>query len=285
MAAQIIDGKAIAARVRAEVAEETARLKADKGITPGLTVVRVGDDPASKLYVGSKNKAAKEVGFNGVEFHMPADSTHEAVLAKVRALNADDEVDGILVQLPLPKQVDPDAIIAAIDPLKDVDGFHPVNVGNLTLGRPALKPCTPWGCMRLIAETGTNLAGKKAVVVGRSNIVGKPMAMMLLHANATVTICHSKSDVRREVEQADIVVAAVGVRELVRGEWIKPGAVVIDVGQNVGPDKKLRGDVEFDAAKERASWITPVPGGVGPMTVATLMRNTLDAAKARRGSR
>lgn len=283
MAAQIIDGKAVAARVRAEVAEETKNLIAEKGITPGLTVVRVGDDPASATYVGSKKKAAEEVGFNGVEVHLPGTATHQQVLDMVLQLNADDSVDGILVQLPLPKQVNPDAIIESIDPAKDVDGFHPINAGNLMLGRKGLQPCTPAGVMRLLAETGTQLSGRKAVVVGRSNIVGKPMAMMLLQAHATVTICHSKSDVRREVEQADIVVAAVGVAELVKGAWIKPGAVVIDVGMNRNAQGKLVGDVEFAAAKERASFITPVPGGVGPMTVALLMRNTLEAAKARRG--
>ena len=280
MAAQIIDGKAIAAKVRAEVAEETKKLKAEKGITPGLTVVRVGDDPASKVYVGGKKKAAEEVGFNGIEIHMPATSTHQEVLDRVLALNEDPSVHGILVQLPLPKQVNADAIIASINPAKDVDGFHPINAGNLFIGRPGLRPCTPSGVMRLIQETGTPVAGKRAVVVGRSNIVGKPQAMMLLQADATVTICHRKSDLKKELADADIVVAAVGVAGLIRGEWIKPGAVVIDVGMNRDAAGKLCGDVEFQAAAERASWITPVPGGVGPMTIALLMRNTLEAAKA-----
>ncbi|MBX5482770.1 MAG: bifunctional methylenetetrahydrofolate dehydrogenase/methenyltetrahydrofolate cyclohydrolase FolD [Myxococcaceae bacterium] len=279
MAAQIIDGKAIAAKVRAEVAEETKRLKAERGITPGLTVVRVGDDPASKTYVGGKKKAAEEVGFNGVEIHLPDTTTEAELLARVQALNADPSVHGILVQLPLPKQIHPDVVIATIDPKKDVDGFHPVSAGNLFIGRPGFRPCTPYGIMRLLQETGVPLSGKRAVVVGRSNIVGKPMAIMLLQQNCTVTIAHSKSDVRAEVERADIVVAAVGVLELIKGEWIKPGAVVIDVGMNRNAEGKLAGDVEFKAAAERASWITPVPGGVGPMTIAMLMKNTLEAAK------
>jgi methylenetetrahydrofolate dehydrogenase (NADP+)/methenyltetrahydrofolate cyclohydrolase len=279
MAAQIIDGKAIAAKVRAEVAEETRKLKTDRGITPGLTVVRVGDYPASKVYVGGKKKAAEEVGFNGVEIHMPATATHHEVLDRVLALNADPSVHGILVQLPLPKQVDADAIIGAINSNKDVDGFHPLNAGNLFIGRPGLRPCTPSGVMRLIKETGVSVAGKRAVVVGRSNIVGKPMAMMLLQSDATVTICHRKSNLQKELSDADIVVAAVGVAGIIKGEWIKPGAVVIDVGMNRDAEGKLCGDVEFKAAAERAAWITPVPGGVGPMTIAMLMENTLQAAR------
>ncbi len=279
MTGQLIDGKAIAAKVRAEVAEEARALREQHGIIPGLSVVRVGDDPASKVYVGAKKKAAEECGFNGQEFHLPASSTQEEVLARVRALNADPAVHGILVQLPLPKGMDSNTVISAIDPVKDADGFHPMNAGHLFLGRRSVEPCTPAGVMRLIAETGTKLSGKRAVVVGRSNIVGKPMAMMLLAQNATVTLCHSKSDVRSEVERADVVVAAVGVAELVKGAWIKEGAVVIDVGMNRNAEGKLVGDVEFAAARERASWITPVPGGVGPMTVAFLMRNTLESAK------
>jgi methylenetetrahydrofolate dehydrogenase (NADP+) / methenyltetrahydrofolate cyclohydrolase len=278
MAAQIIDGKAVAARVRAEVAEKTAQFKATHKITPGLTVLRVGDDPASAVYVGGKKKAALEVGFHGVEVHLPGTTTHQEVLDRVLALNADPTVHGILVQLPLPKQVDADAIIDAIDPAKDVDGFHPMNAGNLFIGRPGLRPCTPTGVMRLIAETGVSPHGKRAVIVGRSNIVGKPMAMMLLQANATVTICHSKSDLAQEVPRADILVAAVGVAGLIRGEWIKPGAVVIDVGMNRNAEGKLCGDVAYAAAAERAGFITPVPGGVGPMTIALLMQNTLEAA-------
>ncbi len=279
MSGQIIDGKAIAAKVRAEVAEETRAFTASTGIKPGLTVVRVGEDQASKVYVGAKQKAAAECGFDGQEIHLPATATQDEVLAQVRALNADPKVHGILVQLPLPKGIDSNAIISAIDPGKDADGFHPLNAGHLFLGRRGVQPCTPAGVMRLIEETGTSLTGKRAVVIGRSNIVGKPMAMMLLAANATVVIAHSKSDVEAEVRGADVVVAAVGVAELVKGAWIKPGAVVIDVGMNRNAEGKLVGDVEFAAARERASWITPVPGGVGPMTVALLMRNTLESAK------
>jgi methylenetetrahydrofolate dehydrogenase (NADP+)/methenyltetrahydrofolate cyclohydrolase len=277
--AQLIDGKAVAARVRAEVKAEVERLKRERGLVPGLAVVRVGEDPASKVYVTGKKKAAEEVGFNSWEYHQDASITQEALLALVHQLNEDPAVHGILVQLPLPKHIDPDVIISAVKPEKDADGFHPLNAGNLLLGRPATRACTPYGIMRLLEEIGCNPAGKRAVVVGRSNIVGKPMALMLLQKNATVTIAHSKSDVRREVEGADIVVVAVGVAELVKGEWIKPGAVVIDVGMNRRPDGKLVGDVEFAAAAERASYITPVPGGVGPMTIAMLIRNTLEAAE------
>jgi methylenetetrahydrofolate dehydrogenase (NADP+)/methenyltetrahydrofolate cyclohydrolase len=277
--AQLIDGKAVAARVRAEVKAEVDRLKAERGLVPGLAVVRVGEDPASQVYVGGKKKAAAEVGFNSWEHHRDASITQDELLALVRQLNDDPAVHGILVQLPLPKHIDADVIISAVKPEKDADGFHPMNAGNLLLGRPATRACTPYGIMRLLEEIGCNPAGKRAVVVGRSNIVGKPMALMLLQKNATVTIAHSKSDVRREVEGADIVVVAVGVKELVKGEWIKPGAVVIDVGMNRLPDGKLVGDVEFAKAAERASYITPVPGGVGPMTIAMLMRNTLEAAE------
>ncbi|MBZ4415961.1 bifunctional methylenetetrahydrofolate dehydrogenase/methenyltetrahydrofolate cyclohydrolase FolD [Myxococcus sp. RHSTA-1-4] len=277
--AQLIDGKAVAARVRAEVKAEVERLKKERGLVPGLAVVRVGEDPASKVYVTGKKKAAEEVGFNSWEYHQDASITQDALLELVRKLNDDPAVHGILVQLPLPKHIDPDVIISAVKPEKDADGFHPLNAGNLLLGRPATRACTPYGIMRLLEEIGCDPAGKRAVVVGRSNIVGKPMALMLLQKNATVTIAHSKSDVRREVENADIVVVAVGVAELVKGEWIKPGAVVIDVGMNRKPDGKLVGDVEFAKAAERASYITPVPGGVGPMTIAMLIRNTLEAAE------
>jgi methylenetetrahydrofolate dehydrogenase (NADP+)/methenyltetrahydrofolate cyclohydrolase len=278
--AQLIDGKAVAARVRAEVKAEVEQLKASRGLVPGLTVVRVGEDPASKIYVTGKKKAAEEVGFNSWEEHPDENITQDELLAIVDKLNKDPAVHGILVQLPLPKHIDPERIISAVRPEKDADGFHPMNAGKLSLGKPALRPCTPFGVMRLLQEVGCNPAGKRAVVVGRSNIVGKPMALMLLQADATVTVCHRKSDLKFEVGMADIVVAAVGVPELIKGEWIKPGAVVIDVGMNRMPDGKLKGDVEFEKAKERASFITPVPGGVGPMTIAMLMRNTLDAAKA-----
>ena len=278
--AQLIDGKAVAARVRAEVKAEVERLKAERGITPGLTVVRVGEDPASKVYVTGKKKAAEEVGFNGAERHLDAGVSQAELLAVIDGLNRDPAVHGILVQLPLPKHIDAEAVISAVRPEKDVDGFHPVNAGLLSLGKPRLRPCTPWGVMRLLEEAGCNPAGKRAVVVGRSNIVGKPMALMLLQADATVTVCHRKSNLAEEVARADILVAAVGVPELIKGAWVKPGAVVIDVGMNRMPDGKLKGDVEFAAAAERASAITPVPGGVGPMTIAMLMRNTLSAAQA-----
>lgn len=276
--AQRIDGKAVAAAIRVKLKEQTAALKAQHGITPGLTVVRVGEDPASKVYVGGKKRAAEEIGFNGVELHFPADVTQAELLAQVKALNADPSVHGLLLQLPLPKHLDANALMDAVDPHKDADGFHVVNAGLLSLGRPGPRPCTPAGVMRLIEETGLQLSGKKAVVIGRSNIVGKPMALMLLEKHATVTLCHSRSDLAAEIPQADVVVAAVGVAGLIKGEWIKPGAVVIDVGMNRNAEGKLCGDVEFEAASERASWITPVPGGVGPMTIAMLMQNTYEAA-------
>ena len=276
--AQLIDGKAVAARVRVEVKAEVERLKAERGLVPGLAVVRVGEDPASKIYVTGKKKAALEVGFNSWEHHLEASISQEELLAVVERLNTDPAVHGILVQLPLPKHIDAERIISAVKPEKDADGFHPVNAGLLSLGKPGLRPCTPWGVMRLLQEAKCDPAGKRAVVVGRSNIVGKPMALMLLQADATVTICHRKSNLPFEVGMADILVAAVGVPELIKGEWLKPGAVVIDVGMNRMPDGKLKGDVEFEAAQARASAITPVPGGVGPMTIAMLMRNTLVAA-------
>ncbi|MFY2559222.1 bifunctional methylenetetrahydrofolate dehydrogenase/methenyltetrahydrofolate cyclohydrolase FolD [Corallococcus terminator] len=277
--AQLIDGKAVAARVRAEVKAEVDRLKAERGLVPGLAVVRVGEDPASKTYVTGKKKAAEEVGFNSWEHHRDSTVSQEELLALVHRLNEDPTVHGILVQLPLPRHIDADVIISAVKPEKDADGFHPMNAGSLLLGRAATRACTPLGVMRLLEEIGCEPSGKNAVVVGRSNIVGKPMALMLLQRNATVTICHSKSDLPAEVSRADILVVAVGVRELVKGAWIKPGAVVIDVGMNrKEEDNKLVGDVEFAAASERASFITPVPGGVGPMTIAMLIRNTLEAA-------
>jgi methylenetetrahydrofolate dehydrogenase (NADP+)/methenyltetrahydrofolate cyclohydrolase len=276
--AQLIDGKAVAARVREQVRQDVERLKAERGFVPGLAVVRVGEDPASKVYVTGKKKAALEVGFNSWEHHLPDTTTQAELLAVVERLNADPAVHGILVQLPLPKGINAEEIISAVRPEKDVDGFHPLNAGRLSLGKPGLRPCTPFGVMRLLEEVGCNPSGKRAVIVGRSNIVGKPMALLLLQADATVTICHRKSDLPREVGMADIVVAAVGVPELVKGAWIKPGAVVIDVGINRREDGKLVGDVEFGPASERASFITPVPGGVGPMTIAMLMRNTFIAA-------
>lgn len=278
--ARRIDGKAIAAEIRAQLKEQVARLVAEHGLVPGLTVVRVGEDPASKVYVGGKRKAAAEIGFNGVERHFSEEVTQEVLLEEVRRLNADPSVHGMLLQLPLPRHLDPNALMDAIDPRKDADGFHVVNAGLLSLGRPGPRPCTPAGVMKLIAHTGLSLSGKRAVVVGRSNIVGKPMALMLLAEHATVTICHSRSELAREIPEADVVVAAVGAAGVIRGEWIKPGAVVIDVGMNRDAEGRLVGDVEFEAAEARAGWITPVPGGVGPMTIAMLMQNTYEAALA-----
>ncbi len=278
--ATIIDGRAISAKVRAEVAKGVAELREASGVTPGLTVVRVGDDPASRTYVRSKQKGALETGMEGREIELPATTSQRELLEVIAQLNADRAVHGILVQLPLPKALDPDAVISAIDPRKDVDGFHPVNVGNLMLNRPGPRPCTPFGVMRMLAEIGFDPRGKRAVVLGRSNIVGKPMAALLTQADATVTLCHSRTpDLAAEVARAELVVAAIGKAGFVRGEWIKEGAVVIDVGMNTNEQGKLCGDVEFEAAARRASAITPVPGGVGLMTVAMLLSNTLEAAR------
>lgn len=280
MAARIIDGKAVAAKVRAEVAQGVAKLKEERGLVPGLAVVRVGDDPASLSYVTSKRKGCEETGMASTEHHLPAAATQEEVLAVVHKLNADPSVHGILVQLPIPKHIDSDAVIAAVAPHKDVDGFHPINVGNLALGRPGPQPCTPAGVMRLLKEYGVDPKGKRAVVLGRSLIVGRPMGLLLLAADATVTWCHSKTvDLPGEVARADIVVAAIGKPAMVKGDWVKPGAVVVDVGINRNEAGKLIGDVDFKAASERASAITPVPGGVGPMTVAMLLASTLEAAR------
>jgi len=278
----VIDGKEIAARVRAEVAAAVRELVA-RGITPGLTVVRVGEDPASAIYVRGKRKACDEVGILSVEHHLDASTTQRQLLDLVDRLNRDPAVHGILVQLPLPDHVDEEAVLDAIDPAKDADGFHPFNVGCLWIGKPAPRACTPWGVMRLLAEARVDLKGKRALVVGRSNIVGKPMAAMLLEQHATVTVAHSRTQgLADEVGRADVVVAAIGRAEIIRGAWIKPGAVVIDVGMNRKPDGKLVGDVEYAEAALRASAITPVPGGVGPMTIAMLLRNTVDLARARK---
>jgi methylenetetrahydrofolate dehydrogenase (NADP+) / methenyltetrahydrofolate cyclohydrolase len=280
--AQIIDGKAVAAQVRSEVAKAVAELKAT-GLVPGLTVVRVGDDPASAVYVRGKRKDSEEVGFRSVEHHLPATTPQAELLSLVAKLDADPTVHGILVQLPLPKGVDERAVLEAIDPRKDADGFHPYNVGALSIGIPGPRPCTPAGVMRLLREAGCDPKGKRALVVGRSNIVGKPMAMMLLEAHATVTIAHSRTaDLAGEVGRADILVAAIGKAELVKGAWVKEGAVVIDVGMNRLESGKLVGDVEYAAAAERARAITPVPGGVGPMTRAMLLVNTVELARAAR---
>jgi methylenetetrahydrofolate dehydrogenase (NADP+)/methenyltetrahydrofolate cyclohydrolase len=281
MTARIVDGKALAATVRQEVADRAAELRA-LGVVPTLAVVLVGDDPASAIYVRSKTRAAEEVGVDARDHRLAAATTQAELLDLVRGLDQDDSIDGILVQLPLPKHIDADVILDAIRPEKDVDGFHPDNIGRLAQGRPRFVAATPRGCMRLLAETGIELGGKNAVVVGRSNIVGKPMAMLLTNASATVTLCHSRTrNLGDEVRAADVVVAAVGSAELIRGEWIKPGAVVIDVGTNRTAEGKLVGDVEFAAAIERASAITPVPGGVGPMTIASLLANTVDSARMR----
>ncbi|MEY4679644.1 MAG: bifunctional protein FolD [Pseudomonadota bacterium] len=284
MSARIIDGKSIAAALRARIGAEVARLPAP----PGLAVVLVGEDPASAVYVRNKGTATREAGMRSIEHRLPADASQAALLALVAQLNADPEVDGILVQLPLPRHVDAQAVIAAIDPAKDVDGFHVVNAGLLATGGDALVPCTPRGCMVLLRESGTRLAGAEAVVIGRSNIVGKPVAQLLLAADCTVTLAHSRSqDLPAICRRADIVVAAVGRPEMVRGGWIRPGATVIDVGINrIGTADgrhRLVGDVAFEEAAEVAGAITPVPGGVGPMTIACLLENTLAAARRRRG--
>lgn len=283
MAARIIDGKAIAAAVREEVRHAVLALQA-RGVTPSLHVVLVGDDPASAVYVRNKGKACEEVGIHGVTHRLPAETSEADLLALLRELNASPDVDGVLVQLPVPKHIDTERVIDAQDPARDVDGFHPVNLGKLVSGRDGLVACTPAGCMRLIDETGTDLAGKRAVVMGRSLIVGKPMALLLMARNATVTVCHSKTvDLKQRVAEADVLVAAIGRTRMVKGDWVKEGAVVIDVGMNRDDAGKLCGDVDFDAASQNASWITPVPGGVGPMTIAYLLRNTIVACCARRG--
>ncbi|RMF10605.1 MAG: bifunctional methylenetetrahydrofolate dehydrogenase/methenyltetrahydrofolate cyclohydrolase FolD [Alphaproteobacteria bacterium] len=286
--AQIIDGKALAAQLRARVAEAVGTLKAEHGITPGLAVVLVGDNPASEVYVRNKERQTRAAGMNSFDHHLPESTTQAELVALVESLNARPEVHGILVQLPLPDGVSADAVIETIDPRKDVDGFHPMNAGRLMIGRPGLVPCTPLGCILLAKQVSETLAGLNAVVVGRSNIVGKPVAQLLLQENCTVTIAHSRTHALPEVTgRADLLVAAVGRPEMIRGDWIKPGAIVIDVGINrIDTDDgktQLVGDVAFDEALGRAGAITPVPGGVGPMTIACLLRNTLQAACAQHG--
>ncbi len=285
--ADIIDGKAFALGLRERIGREVAQLQAAEGITPGLAVVLVGDDPASQVYVRNKNKSTLEAGMNSWEHRMPATASHDAVMAKVHELNADDAVDGILVQLPLPAQVDALAVLDAVDPAKDVDGFHVINVGRLSTGQNALVPCTPLGCTMLLKDRLGELRGLEAVIVGRSNIVGKPMAQLLLAEHCTVTVAHSRTtDLPSVCRRADILIAAVGRPEMVAGDWIKPGATVIDVGINrIERDgkNKLVGDVDFEAARRVAGAITPVPGGVGPMTIACLLHNTLTAACRRHG--
>ncbi len=279
MSAQIIDGKAIAAQVRQDIKQRVAQRIAAGKRAPGLAVILVGDNPASQVYVGSKRKGCEECGILSIAHDLPADTREEQLLALIDELNQDPTVDGILVQLPLPAHINEEEVIERIHPDKDVDGFHPYNIGRLTIQMPVLRPCTPRGVMTMLESTGVDLAGLDAVIVGASNIVGRPMALELLLARCTVTICHSRTrDLEEKVRAADLVVVGVGRPEMVKGEWIKPGAIVVDVGINRLESGKLVGDVEFDSAKEKASWITPVPGGVGPMTVATLLQNTVDAA-------
>ncbi len=280
MTARIIDGKARAARLAADMAAQVAaRVTAGKSV-PGLAVVLVGDNPASQVYVRNKRRMTDATGMRSFAHDLPAATAQDDLLALIDSLNRDPAVNGILVQLPLPSHIDSELVTERIDPLKDVDGFHPCNIGRLVLKRPTLRPCTPFGCITLLKETGEDLVGRHAVVIGQSNIVGRPMALELLIERCTVTICHSKTrDLPGLVRQADILVAGIGRARFVQGSWLKPGAIVIDVGINRDAGGKLCGDVDFASAKEVASWITPVPGGVGPMTIATLLANTLRAAE------
>jgi methylenetetrahydrofolate dehydrogenase (NADP+)/methenyltetrahydrofolate cyclohydrolase len=281
---KVLDGKAVAAAVRARVRERCDRLRA-KGVVPGLAVVLVGEDPASQVYVRNKDKAAHEAGFEARTIRRPASTTQAELLALVAELNLDRSVHGILVQLPLPKGLDADAVVRALDPRKDVDGLHPDNVAALVSGRPGLVPCTPAGCIELLDHARVELAGRRFVVVGRSMLVGKPLAFLALRRDATVTVCHSRTvDLPGVCREADVLVAAVGRPEMVRGDWIRPGAAVIDVGINRLADGRLVGDVAFSEARERAGVITPVPGGVGPMTIAMLLDNTLSAAARQSGN-
>lgn len=277
----IIDGKALTQKKRTLIAEEAAAFTAAHGRQPGLAVVLVGADPASSIYVRNKKKGCEDCGIRSFAYHFDETLSQEELLKLIAELNANDEVDGILVQLPLPEHINEPEVLLAIDPAKDVDGFHPYSMGRLLMGEPTLLPCTPAGIMYMLDESGVELSGKKAVVIGRSNIVGKPMALLLMMRHATVTVCHSRTQNLPDiVREADVVVAAVGKAEMVKGDWIKPGATVIDVGMN-RTDKGLRGDVEFASASEKAAAITPVPGGVGPMTITMLLDNTLRAARNR----
>ncbi len=281
--AQIIDGKAVSRAVRARVAQETLALK-EQGVTPGLAVILVGEDPASQVYVRNKEKACAEVGFYSEKYTLPADTTQAQLNALVDELNAKKEINGILCQLPLPPHLSDKEVIARIDPTKDVDAFHPENVGAIMIGDYRFLPCTPAGVMELIRSTGTDLTGKRAVVLGRSNIVGKPMAMLLLHENATVTIAHSKTQNLAELtKEADVLVAAVGRPKFVTADMVKPGAVVVDVGMDRDENGKLCGDVDYESAEAVAGYLTPVPGGVGPMTITMLMKNAVTAAKIQNG--
>jgi methylenetetrahydrofolate dehydrogenase (NADP+) / methenyltetrahydrofolate cyclohydrolase len=283
--AVLLDGKAVAAKVRAEVAQRAADFAARHGRRPGLAVVQVGDHPASSVYVRNKRRSSREAGIESFAYDLPAIASEAEILALVDSLNRNPRVDGILVQLPLPKGVNADHVMDAVDPLKDVDGFHPMNTGLLAQKRPRLRPCTPYGVIRLAKEYGIDLTGLRATVVGASNIVGRPMALELLLARSTVTVCHTGTrDLRAEVERAEVLVAAVGKEGFIPGEWIRPGAAVFDVGINRTPSGSLVGDVEFEAAASRAGWITPVPGGLGPMTIAMLLSNAVEAANLRAGA-
>ena len=276
--AKILDGKALSARMREKLGDDVARLTALHGRSPGLAVILVGNDPASEVYVRNKKAGCEKLGIKSFSYDLPADTTQQHLLGLIGELNADPKVDGILVQLPVPEHINPEALIEAIHPAKDVDGFHPYNIGRLAARKPALRSCTPYGCMMLLAETGIDFHGQEAVIVGASNIVGRPMALELLLAGATVTVTHKFTrELRPHIERADIIVAAAGKQGLIKGEWIKPGAIVIDVGIHRLADGSITGDVEFEPASQRASWITPVPGGVGPMTITMLLSNTVDA--------
>ncbi len=281
--AELIDGKAIAAELRGQISTDVENL-ISVGVTPGLAVVLVGEDPASRVYVSMKEKACAAAGIYSVEHKLPAETAQTQLLQLIESLNNDEKIDGILVQLPLPEHIDEAEVLETISPAKDVDGFHPYNVGRLLTGNPVFQPCTPYGIMKMLEHTGVELKGKDVVIVGRSNIVGKPVALMCLAEHATVTICHSRTvDLPQKVAAADIVIAAVGRPEMIKGDWIKKGAIVIDVGVNRVGEKKLVGDVDFAAASVNAAAITPVPGGVGPMTITMLLYNTLLSAKRRAG--
>jgi methylenetetrahydrofolate dehydrogenase (NADP+) / methenyltetrahydrofolate cyclohydrolase len=286
MSAKILDGKATAADLRQQIKSRVDERVAAGQRRPGLAVVLVGENPASQVYVRNKRKSCDEVGFHSVSHDLPVTTTQQELTALIDQLNADEAIDGILVQLPLPDQIDEESVIERILPTKDVDGFHPYNVGRLALRMPVLRSCTPKGVMTLLERTGQKLEGLDAVIIGQSNIVGRPMALELLAARCTITVCHSRTkDLAEKARNADILVVAIGRGEYVPGDWIKPGAIVIDVGMNRNDEGKLVGDVHFESAKERASWITPVPGGVGPMTIATLLENTLQAAELHSASR
>ncbi|MBQ3126346.1 MAG: bifunctional methylenetetrahydrofolate dehydrogenase/methenyltetrahydrofolate cyclohydrolase FolD [Clostridia bacterium] len=278
--AKLIDGKLISAQIREELAEETKAFIAETGVTPGLAVIIVGEDPASQVYVRNKRRACEQIGYYSEAYELPATTTQEELMALVRRLNGEEKIHGILVQLPLPKHLDEHEVLLAIDPKKDVDAFHPTNVGHIMIGDYDYLPCTPAGVMALLEKSGISPAGKEVVVVGRSNIVGKPQAMLMLHANATVTVCHSRTvDLPAVCRRADILVAAIGKADFFTADYIKEGAVVIDVGMNRRADGKLTGDVDFASVEPKASYITPVPGGVGPMTITMLMKNTLTPAR------